>query len=331
MGTMAFTKQLIRVLVALGFTGGVALAANAVNCGDAIGPNKTVTLTADLTCSTNPALTVIGPATLNMNGHTVSCIQPDTIGLDGIVLEGEGAVLKNGEVKDCANSGVSLRGVGRHKVTQVSFRVGGGVGFIGNGVGFDVQSDANQCVHCMATNPHTWGFYLFPGSDDNTFLFSQAIGSGFEGNAGGGFGVDGGNRNRFISCIATGNLADGFAVFAGQENSFILSSATGNGIGFGFNGFFIYALAGKTSLKGVVANKNGHSGIVVESDHHTLTGVIANNNPGHGVWLAASADNNRVVGAKAHGNGDLDLRDDTNCTTNVWVGTVAGTKSDCIP
>jgi hypothetical protein len=49
-------------------------------CGGKVGPNETVTMTADiLNCAADPVLTVIGPATPDMNRHTISCPGPTPV------------------------------------------------------------------------------------------------------------------------------------------------------------------------------------------------------------------------------------------------------------
>ena len=44
-----------------------------IRCGDTIGPGERIKLTQDIgPCTGGPALTVVGPAVLNLNGHTVA-------------------------------------------------------------------------------------------------------------------------------------------------------------------------------------------------------------------------------------------------------------------
>ena len=75
--------------------------AMAVKCGDTI--TKNTVLTANLPCKVSPALFVKGPATLDLNGHTVSCTTNDGEYSEGITISGKGATIKNGIVSGCIN------------------------------------------------------------------------------------------------------------------------------------------------------------------------------------------------------------------------------------
>jgi hypothetical protein len=80
-------------------------AASAVKCGDSIKSNTV--LTANLACDctkfdNNAALTVVGPATLDLKGHSVSCTQnrPSLLTVC-LAIRGKGATIKNGSVTAC--------------------------------------------------------------------------------------------------------------------------------------------------------------------------------------------------------------------------------------
>ena len=77
---------------------------SAVKCGDTISQNTV--LTADLTCpcslrEDDHALFVEGPATLDLNGHTVSCTNSKGWAAACIAISGKGVIIKNGIVKGC--------------------------------------------------------------------------------------------------------------------------------------------------------------------------------------------------------------------------------------
>ena len=96
-------------------------------CGFPLGPGGLFVLTCDVTlCTTNPALSV-DSATLDMNGHTVSCLGPTPTN-DGIVLLGSKAKLRNGTVTGCFN-GVVLQGTGHHEVRNVTSSYNANIGF----------------------------------------------------------------------------------------------------------------------------------------------------------------------------------------------------------
>ena len=71
--------------------------ANAVvDCGDTLELNgQTVVLNHSIDqCDQDPALTVIGPGTFDMNGYKIDC---ETSSLDGLVIEGKRVTVKNGK------------------------------------------------------------------------------------------------------------------------------------------------------------------------------------------------------------------------------------------
>lgn len=90
--------------------------ADAVECGAVITANTV--LTADVgPCADLGVLTVVGPASLDLNGHAVRGLdrRPDHC----ILLEGEGATIRNGTVSDCATGVVAL-GTGRHRIERLT-------------------------------------------------------------------------------------------------------------------------------------------------------------------------------------------------------------------
>merc|ERR1712238_25063 len=102
---------------------------NKVQCGSVISDN--VKLLEDLECdcklgpgSTFAALTVVGPAVLDLNGHTVSCTDNswDTTQTDlSLVISvlGRGGAVLNGVVST-GNFGIVLQGDGHHRVEGVT-------------------------------------------------------------------------------------------------------------------------------------------------------------------------------------------------------------------
>jgi hypothetical protein len=83
-------------IVSLGAWSGPA---DAVSCGEVLGPEGVVVLSEDLACDTSPALTVAGPVTFNLRGFTVACDPP---GGTGIEVIGSEARVRNGTVENCA-------------------------------------------------------------------------------------------------------------------------------------------------------------------------------------------------------------------------------------
>jgi hypothetical protein len=96
--------------------------ANAVtlSCGDTVGPGATIVVDADLNGCTGAgtaALTVVGPVTLDLNGHELRCaaINP----ADGLHVIGEHARVVNGAVRACGY-GVLVEGGGKHTLSGVN-------------------------------------------------------------------------------------------------------------------------------------------------------------------------------------------------------------------
>ena len=90
-------------------------------CGQTIGPGGHYKLDADLDCSDpittsglDVALTVVGPVTLDLRGHSII----GYVNLDGIILDGEKAKIRKGTLTGFYN-GVVVEGDGHHKIFKV--------------------------------------------------------------------------------------------------------------------------------------------------------------------------------------------------------------------
>ena len=176
----------------LSSVGGLALAlavtaatspVSAVKCGDTI--TKNTVLIADLLCDGDPALTVVGPATLDLNGHTVSCGDAclyswysDAIN-GGIRISGRGATIKNGNISNCDSGvapydkldfhgalikdiiasnncryGVNVNG-NNNKLQNVTSKGNGysyydEIDYVKEGYGIDVTGSSNKLLHVTA-------------------------------------------------------------------------------------------------------------------------------------------------------------------------------------
>jgi hypothetical protein len=112
-------------------------------CGDTIGPGGSYTLTADVgPCgvSTVPALTIVGPVTVDLAGHAVVCDEDDGLP-PGVVVLGTAVVLANGTVRGCAGA-VELLGEGGHRVERLTIDgYGASAGF-----GIAARGDGNTIV-----------------------------------------------------------------------------------------------------------------------------------------------------------------------------------------
>jgi hypothetical protein len=212
-----------------------------VMCGDVI--TTDTVLEADVgPCYSNndPALTIQGPAALDLNTFTVFCDPEDR--RDGIYLIGRGAKLLNGTLKNC-NSGVELMGTGHHRVTEIVSKDNNGDCFkIHEGSdrnmvtsntshgfacdnGFENSGNNNMLTNNLASD-HDDSCYENHGNE-NIFRNNGGV------NCGVGFSIDG-MDNKVVINFATntsfgfilGNSADG-----GNNNTVEKNKAVANGVG----------------------------------------------------------------------------------------------------
>jgi parallel beta-helix repeat protein len=118
---MENTRFVQRLVVMLLGGLGIALAsvtsAQAIACGDVLGPGGRFRLEQDVACP-NAAFTVRDGAILDLNGYSVTCGLGTTTGC--IVLTGAGAQLWNGTVDGGTHDSIVLAGTGEHTVRNVT-------------------------------------------------------------------------------------------------------------------------------------------------------------------------------------------------------------------
>ena len=201
-----------KVLIAITLTAGLTTAAQAqVRCGDRIELNgDTVVLDRPLTCTTHPALTVVGPGQLDLAGRTIRC---SSRGRYGLVVEGERAKVLGGQVTGC-DTGIIVRG-SRHTLDHLVVQAN----FTGINLGSSRQT---QVRNSMAAGNFT-GFGA--GGTRNTFRDNTATGnsSGF---------TIGGNNQTFRDNTAMGNGVGFFVSLTGSGHRFQNNRATDNYRGF---------------------------------------------------------------------------------------------------
>jgi Right handed beta helix region len=166
----------------------------AVECGDVI--TRSARLDGDLICTTDPALTVDG-GTLDLGRFTVVCDHVPPMPSVGVLLDGNGARLRNGAVTGCVVA-VWVGGSGGHVVRSVT------------------ASASNQGVFVESNGNHLLSSHILRGLDDaavqvngsnNHLRFNDVAGSngqGFEINGIANHVVD--NR---ISAVAEGVQLEG--------------------------------------------------------------------------------------------------------------------------
>jgi parallel beta-helix repeat protein len=190
MNTKQWMKATLTVLLS-----GVALAlsrgtAQAISCGDTLGPGGSYTLTADvLNCPTTAALQVVGPVQVDLNGHTISCASYNSF---GIQVLGKKAIVTNGRVVECG-VGVLVQGSGRHFIGHIVAQ---------NDIqGFAVYSPSRLEYNTAAgisvagPSPAGYGFMLWEGH--NSLRFNQAYN-----NKAAGFRVEGAGNHLFGNTAA---------------------------------------------------------------------------------------------------------------------------------
>jgi parallel beta-helix repeat protein len=302
-----------------------------VSCGDVIGPNQVVSLTRDLgPCPAGPAaLTVVGPATLDLNGFAVTCVPARSGRPTGIVAVGRRATVRNGSVQGCG-TGVEVLGEGAHRIEGVTAALtddGGG------GDGFVVESDGNRLLGNAAVQNGGNGFRVVV-ADRNRLTGNVAF---FNDRAG--FEVQIGVGNVLQDNRASDNAIMGFHIDAGPfspgggRNTVKRNTSTGNQTGFYVDGEDGSRLTGNT------ARTNRTDGIfLIFADRVKLAGNTSQDNGESGIVVAASDDT--VVSRNTALNNDrapdtvqsFDLLETlTGCGTNRWRGNVFVTSNEpCI-
>lgn len=244
--------------------------AGAVNvCGSTLGPGGTVTLDMDQNCNSNPAFTVVGPVTVNLNGFTVRCADP---GQDGIRIEGTEAKVHNGVVTRCSD-GVFVLG-SEQKVERMVAKENSHNGFVNE------AADSK-----FANNTATWNDdYGFRNKGaDSKFTTNIATNNGDYG-----FWNEGAD-SKFTGNISTSNDLDGFVHSFGDNCTFTANTATDNGD----NGFRIFGTNSKFTNN--VATSNGFDGFLNSygATENTFNGNLALGNTSEDLEDAnAACDNN---------------------------------------
>jgi parallel beta-helix repeat protein len=281
-------------------------------CGDTVPAGGKVTLTADVgpcASATNPALRVIGPATLDLNGFAVLCDPNDPP--DGITVDGKGAKILNGTVRSCSN-GLEVFGEGKHKIENMT-----ATGSASDG--FAVSSSKNKLSRNHAIESADDGFHLFVG-EKTALVQNVAVGSGDVG-----FLID------QSGCKIDRNLAAGSGE-AGFQVSDSGNQLKGNGAVSNDDGFFVSTAGNKLQDNYAIANGSGDAiddgfRLTASADGNQLTKNRAAGNDGRGVRLQNGATNNSVQKNVAQANGQSDLEDENpDCDDNQWAKNVAGIR-----
>ncbi len=261
--------QILVLLVVL-LLGSVVPMQAQINCGATI-TEDTVLMPTDPvvsgSCATRPALTVIGPAELDMNGLSVSC---STTSTDGIVIRGTKAEVFNGSVRGCGTGFIVDHDFGdatRNKLYNLVARDNAENGFL-------IVGSSSSIVGCVARDNQDAGFWITGTKGkvvDNSATGNQ---TGF---------VLAGSSIKAMRNIAADNLGAGFSI-TGDRVKLQDSVASGNGTGFSVHGF-------DASLKANQASANEAAGFYCDfgTTGHKLKGNTASGGYRGFYWSSCGA------------------------------------------
>ncbi len=309
------------LLATLALTLGPAAAHAQVSCGDVIGPNETVVLSGDLLdcAGPEPALTIVGPATLDLNAFRIDCdLGAETVGL---LIVGERAVVR-GNVRGTSDNlnrcdrAVVVAGEGRHRLTEINPHE--------SVIGIDIQSDRNVVEDSVVESASAYGVLV--GGDGNRLRNVESNGA-----AAAALQVSGsrnrvtnsalnasdvgaritGDRNVVRDSAANLNARHGFVIMG--ERNLVVKNRAGNNTEHGF--WVSFSSPGRNRLSRNDAYANGAAGMIVWTEGNRLS------------------RNSSLVNDKSEA-GHADLEDRTeDCTTNRWRNNVYMTSnslSGCI-
>ena len=299
-----FLVGLVGLVVLTGAVGLLAPTASwaTLQCGDHIGPNASAFLFHDLNCSgSDPALTVEGPATLLMLGHTVDC--QDT-GAVGIQVIGQAAIVQGGTVTGCLR-GVQVGGQGSHLIKEMTATQNSrGFALVGGSHGNTLTANTSR--------DNAGGFDTLSGgqSDDNEVSWNTSK------NDGNGYGILGA-RNTIKSNTAKNYNFGGFFI-AGPDAMVTQNKALGGGggnIGFDVRGDRMTVIQNLTKA-------NTDSGFFLGTGFSEVTVLqnTAKNNNQAGIVLQAGATDSTLLGNVALDNGTDLIDANTDCDNNTWIG-----------
>ena len=255
------------------------------------------------------ALTLVGPARLDLTGQTLSC--DGSFDSVGISLLGAGAQLTGGVVENCG-VGVLVEGEGGHRVAGLTAS-GNGEPHRESG-GFDVRSDHNRLVEVSATGNGHYGIRI--DGNDNRVRRSDASNNQWFGI------VVFGERNRVRRSSANQN----------EDANIVISNRIGSGAALHGGG------DGNVVALSEANGSRSNDGIYVAGDRNVIRGNQANDNFADGIDIYFTGHDNRIAGNTAlnnHAAADTEVEDfagidleDRNpeCDANEWLDNTFATS-----
>lgn len=190
-----------------------------LDCGDTVLPGQKVKLEQSVGPCTQATggITVIGPATLDLNGHSITClVHPDLTAVPtGLRVVGERAKIKNGNVVACRH-GVAVNGNGRHRILGMTAA-------FNHLNGFQVSDDRIVLKNNEALNNGKHGMILY----GERIVAKKNL---LTDNGSAGLLVDGTEGAVLVKNIALDNGSFGVAIFAhgGRPHKIIRNVSSGN-------------------------------------------------------------------------------------------------------
>jgi len=350
---MLVLPAIVVVVVALVVPGRAS--AQAVDCGSILGPGGTYVLDRDLTCPETPppspdredrigAIKLIDGATLDLNGHTVTCSSPtillngapSTTPTYGIVVRD--STLRNGTVHDCGHGLVASGSVVKHvvfdgNVTGVYLheKYGSGNNMIigntvrNNRVGFFVQESRGEHLIDNLAENNQYGFMV--NWRGGILVGNKAVGNDT------GFWIDTGEA--LIGNRAIRNRVGFYIASATEMFGNIAKNNTEDGF------FFQTSLKTLDEARHNFAHRNGQDGFRLDvtggaEPDGTLKKNYALANRGVGIHVLSEGDFPSAPRKKVKRNISLDnlggdMADDGNCQWTNWVNNTFETAAQsCI-
>ncbi|WP_444943917.1 right-handed parallel beta-helix repeat-containing protein [Microbulbifer sp. ZKSA006] len=295
------------LLPAIGLS--ISLLSHAVSCGDNITTQET--LDADLSCATNPALTITGPTgSLDMADFTVVCTVATN---DGISLEGLGARLSNGGIESCSDS-VILSEDGAHSAVDIVI-----IDLSGTGVVIDSDNNfVNEIFFSSDGLSSTYGIHVTASASYNTITNNFIATSGGDGI------LLEGTSNNITGNAIDGTINVGINISSGANSNIIMLNLIEYGEDTG--------IEVNSDANLISQNEVNHNitGIKIEGASDNLVNLNeVDDNAVYGISIeGASSEGNNILSNSSSNSGSLDLYspDDPSCTENKWSGNIYTTR-----
>jgi parallel beta-helix repeat protein len=328
-----------------------------VKCGSILGPGGTYVLDRNLRCRSDKhvsnsqprvgVLRLTGGATLNLNGHTVTCKPGDTDTSSPWASDRWGIVVRDSTVTNGTVRGCSFGVIASGSLVKGMILDGNGIGVI---LREKFGGSGNVIMGNTAMNSMV-GFYVGPEIRGNTLIDNVAQDNeiGFDtetyvdatltliGNVAlrnRYYGFRTADRPRLIGNRAEQN-GEGFKTVEGRGE--MTGNIAKNNVGAGF----VVELERLDLVHDNVARGNGGDGFQVIRDVMRLVGTLSGNhainNLGHGLHVVNrwgeefEEPTGTITGNMAIRNGAGDLADDSDCRVALWVDNRFGTAAQpCI-